>query len=93
MIVDKLSAVMKMIRRRKFAYNMVFARENKYTHVVLTDLARFCRAHETTFHQNDRMHAILEGRREVFLKIQQYLNLTEDEIYQLHKIKDIGEQK
>lgn len=50
---------------------------------VLIDLAEFCRASETTFHKDARLHALLEGRREVFLRIVNFLNLTAEQIYLL----------
>lgn len=34
--------------------------------LVLADLYKFCRAHRPTFHQDARVHALLEGRREVY---------------------------
>ena len=77
-----------MLRGRAFAYNQVFIKENKYTELVLKDLARFCRAHDTTFQPDERMHAVLEGRREVWLRIQNHLQLDLEEIYELHKIKE-----
>ncbi len=50
---------------------------------VLADLAPFCRAAETCFHADPRVHAQLEGRREAWLRIQNFLHLTEDDILQL----------
>ena len=50
---------------------------------VLKDLARFCRATRSTFHENDRAHALAEGRREVWLRITNHLNMTQDELYRL----------
>jgi hypothetical protein len=50
---------------------------------VLADLAPFCRAAETCFHGDPRIHAALEGRREVWLRIQNFVHLTEDDILQL----------
>ena len=64
-----------------------FDKNNLFTKDVLTDLAKFCRAHETTFNKDDRMHAVLEGRREVWLRIQNYLKLSTDELYQIHHIR------
>lgn len=72
------------VRGRKHAYQLVFNKESLYTKHVLADLAKFCRANTTTFHSDDRMHAVLEGRREVFLRIQQHLNLSEDELWDLY---------
>lgn len=51
---------------------------------VLIDLARFCRANETCFHPDPRLHAVAEGRREVWLRVQQHLSLTTEELYALY---------
>ena len=50
---------------------------------VLTDLKHFCRASESTFDPDARVHALLEGRREVLLKIQHYLGLTDTDLMKL----------
>lgn len=51
---------------------------------VLEDLAKFCRAHESTFHPDPRIHAALEGRREVFLRIQQHLQLSDESLWGIY---------
>ena len=51
---------------------------------VLKDLARFCRAHESTFHPDPRAHALAEGRREVWLRIEHHLKLSPDELWSLY---------
>lgn len=51
-----------------------------YGERVLMDLARFCRADESTFNPDPRMEGILQGRREVWLRIQKHLNLSEDQL-------------
>ena len=54
-------------------------------HLVLKDLARFCRAHESTFHPtNEKVADNLAGRREVWLRIQEHLNLTPDQLWELY---------
>jgi hypothetical protein len=93
LILDSLSKIKNLIRSRAYAYRMVFSPENKYTSDVLKDLAKFCRAHESTFHSDARKHAALEGRREVFLRVMEHLNLTEEQIFELHKVKDMTEAK
>ena len=50
---------------------------------VLEDLAKFCRANETTFHPDPRVHAALEGRREVWLRIQQHMNLADEQLWRI----------
>lgn len=48
---------------------------------VMLDLAKFCRAYESTFDANQRIHAVLEGRREVWLRIADFLNLDRDALF------------
>lgn len=49
--------------------------------VVLADLAVFCRAKETCVVPGDRDRTyVLEGRREVFLRIRDYLELSPEEL-------------
>lgn len=68
---------------RRAAYQRVFNR-NVDTEIVLADLARFCRAHESTGHENDHVAARLDGRREVWLRIQHHLQLRPDELWELY---------
>lgn len=51
---------------------------------VLADLAKFCRANESTFHADARLHAVAEGRREVWLRIQRNLELTDEQLWGLY---------
>lgn len=66
------------LRGRKAAYQRI-------PRPALEDLAFFCRANETTFHENERAQAMLEGRRQVWLRIQQHLNLSSEELMALYK--------
>lgn len=66
------------LKQRKRAYQLAFG--SPAGQEVLADLAKFCRAHETCFDPDPRIHAALEGRREVYLRIQQHLNLTEAQL-------------
>jgi hypothetical protein len=50
---------------------------------VLEDLAKFCRAHHSTFNPDTHIAARLDGRREVWLRIQVHLKLTDDQLWQL----------
>lgn len=59
------------LQHRQRAYQLVFGSELAKT--VLEDLAKFCRAEQTTFDPDPRIHAVLEGRREVWLRIQDHL--------------------
>lgn len=76
--VEKLK---RALFRRQHAYRTTFV--GPLGAEVLKDLARFCRAHESTFHVDPRAHALAEGRREVWLRIQNHLQLTPDELWEL----------
>lgn len=72
-----------VLHSKKQAFETTFNLESIDAKLVMKDLARFCRANESTFHPDPRVHAVLEGRREVWLHIQKYLNLTPDELWEL----------
>lgn len=71
------------LRFRKRAYQFTF-NDSQSSQLVLQDLAKFCRANETTFHADPRLHAVLEGRREVWLRITQHLHLTSEQLFALY---------
>lgn len=73
-IEELQSPAWKLIQARKPAFLAI-------PELVMDDLARFCRATQTTFHQDARLHALLEGRREVFMRIADYRDLTIEEIF------------
>lgn len=62
------------------AYQIAFAGASG--EAVLTDLGRFCRAEEPCWSEDQRHHARLEGRREVWLRIQAELKLPTEELLQ-----------
>lgn len=75
----------RILSERQLAYKRVFGNDDPENPdpskaMVLADLGRFCREFETTFHQDPRVHAALEGRREVVLRIRDYLVLSLDEL-------------
>jgi hypothetical protein len=52
---------------------------------AILDLAVFCRANETCAVPGDRDKTLmLEGRREVFLRIMQHRHLTPDQLFSLY---------
>ena len=76
-----LSRVLDFLGRRRNAYRVTF--DNPVGRRVLADLAVFCRATTSTFHPDPRVHAVAEGRREVFLRIQNHLNLSDEQLFEL----------
>jgi hypothetical protein len=77
-------AVIGFLGQRKRAYQLAFGNRPE-ANAMLRDLAKFCRAFDSTFLPDARAHAVLEGRREVWLRIQQHLNLSEDQLAVLYK--------
>lgn len=78
-----IRATFDFLRRRKTDYQLAF-KQSVYGQAVLADLAKFCRANDTCFHEDPRMHAVLEGRREVWLRITRHLNLTTEQLYAIY---------
>ena len=75
---------------RQRAYKKVFSLEGTASQVkavkaVLDDLNRFCRADRSCFDPDPRIHAVLEGRREVHLRIGEHVDLTQNELWTLYK--------
>ena len=67
------------------AYALVFGRttdeRDTAVAVVLRDLAEVCHAHHSTFDADARVHARLEGRRDVWLRIQELRNIPNEELW------------
>lgn len=70
------------LKRRKTNYQLALT--SPAGQAVLIDLAKFCRANATCFDADPRVNAALEGRREVWLRIQQHLNLTPEQLVALY---------
>ena len=74
-------------RRRRSDYLLTFNTENQASQRVLADIANFCRANETCIVPGDRDRTlVLEGRREVYLRIAQHLNLNSEQLFNLYAI-------
>ena len=82
---DKIIQTFEFLRHRKRSYQLTFDKSQPATQEVLADLAKFCRANEPCFDADPRIHALLEGRREVWCRITQHLHLSTDELYALYK--------
>lgn len=81
-VVEAMGHAFDFIRGRKRAYQLAFG--SVWGQMVLIDLAKFCRANDSCYDPDPRVHAALEGRREVWLRIQQHINLPSDQLYALY---------
>ena len=86
-----IPAIFNFLARRKQQYLLTFA--PPYAKEVLADLAVFCRANESCFHTDPRLHAVLEGRREVWVRIQDHLHLSQEQVYALYERRDTPQEK
>ncbi len=75
------------LRQRQLAYKRTFVKDNQDVAFILADLAKFCRAHESTFDPDPRVHALLEGRKEVWNRIQHHLQLTDEDLWSIYMRK------
>lgn len=72
----------RFFRSRQSAYKKTF--NNPEGRKVLADLRRFCKATQPTADVNNvQTTYLLEGRREVFLRILSHLQLTDEDVYNL----------
>lgn len=51
--------------------------------IVLRDLARTCNAASTTFDKDPQQHSFNAGKRQVWLRIQNMINMPDREVYEL----------
>jgi hypothetical protein len=93
-VASTLEAAMNFITGRKRSYQQTFQLNQPANVVVLEDLARFCRANETCVVPGDRDKSlVLEGRREVWLRLQQHLQLSPETLFDLYTGGQAPQQK
>lgn len=66
------------LEQRRRAYQLTFS--SPAGKEVLKDLAKFCRANWTCFEIDARMHALFEGRREVWLRLTEHFELDIEDL-------------
>jgi len=87
-ISEKWEKLKNLLFVRQQAYQQTFNPNSQSSDRVLRDLAKFCRANEPTFHQDPRAHALMEGRREVWLRIQHHLKLDSEMLWKHYGRKE-----
>jgi hypothetical protein len=80
------------LRTRHTAYQRLFLGHGIDTDLVLQDLAKFCRAHVSTFHVEPAMSDRLDGRREVWLRISHHLHLTDEQLWDIYGNKSLTKE-
>lgn len=83
--MDAIKATLDFLFNRKRSYQLTFQLNQPANVAVLEDLSKFCRANETCVVPGDRDKSlVLEGRREVWLRIQQHLQLPPEVLFTLY---------
>jgi hypothetical protein len=78
------------------AYRAVFQTKPQRVHIdtLLADLAEFCRANTSCVvvgkdgHIDTHATALVEGRREVYLRIQATLNISDEQLLQMKDLEN-----
>lgn len=78
---ELIAATREFLFRRQTAYRVTF--QTPFGEEVLSDLAKFCRAGKSTFNADPYVAARLDGRRECWLRIQNHLQLTQEQLWKL----------
>lgn len=73
--MSRMDVLRNLLVNRRQQYQLTFPEQSEAAKAVLSDLSKFCRANESCFHEDPRVHAVLEGRREVFLRIIEHLDM------------------
>lgn len=81
---EVVKATKSHLQVRKSAYCVTFNKMAVAPRKVLEDLAKFCLANTSCFVADPRTHAFNEGKRAVWLRINQHLHLDEDDLYDLY---------
>jgi hypothetical protein len=74
--------VLDFLRLRKRAYQLTF--QGRKNNEVLKDLAKFCGANKSPKFFDLYRIGIAVGRREVWLRIQEHLELQPEELYEIY---------
>ena len=74
--------VRRALNTRREAYVRLFSNTatSADKDIVLADLKAFCRGNASAFDADERVHCLLTGRQEVYLRIQDNLTLTLDQL-------------
>lgn len=94
-MIPTWSQTMEYMGLRKKSYQVLFGKSGVMGEEAMKDLARFCYAAKSTSVPNGELSRSLQGRREVWLRICEHLNLEPEElaaIYGAVTVDQRGEQ-
>ena len=89
---DKPISIEDLLKTRA-AYQVVFGDKSGEKGQVLKDLERFCFANSSTFDTDTQLHALREGRREVYLRFKRFIELNEKDFFESYNLSYTQYQK
>lgn len=90
-MIPTMSQTLDFLGLRKKSHQSLFGPMGIVGSEGMKDLSKFCFAFETTADPNRDLSLIKQGRREVWLRIQQNLHLSPEELAALYKAVAAGE--
>ena len=76
---------LEMITERKRAFQLAF--KSPAGEAVMRELAKYCRVYSTTAHETPNLTFVFEGRRQVYLRIQQYLESSVESLHEMFNVR------
>ena len=69
------------LERRQLAYKRMLGNlVDEDREIIEADLEWFCMGNRAVFHENERVHVLLTGRQEVWMRIQDHVRLDLEEL-------------
>ena len=77
-----LEKLRQLLFARQYQYKLTF--RSPPGRVVLKDLAKFCRAHTSVFHESQRATDVQIGRKEVWERIVHHMHMSPESLWDLY---------
>lgn len=90
-MIPTMADTLQFLGLRKKSYQSMFGKKGMMGEPAMKDLANFCHAFKTTAVPNHDLSMVLQGRREVWLHICEYLELEPEELAVLRGAVAAGE--
>lgn len=90
-MIPTMAETLTFLGLRKKSYQSIFGPVGAIGSDAMKDLAKFCYAAKSTAVPNHDLSMVLQGRREVWLRISEHLNLQPEELATLYGAVTVGE--
>lgn len=90
-MIPTMAETLTFLGLRKKSYQSIFGPSGAIGSDAMKDLAKFCYAAKSTAVPNRDLSMVLQGRREVWLRISEHLHLEPEELSTLYGAVTAGE--